>query len=184
MLCDIPTRISMPRLTETLIHVWHETFVVQRRSFISDMRHSGAMLHYRVPKTHRMPGGAESGGALFPQPAAHHRGRTMAEFPRIIAIPFPILFPTFFEIERLQTSNFKSDVWDVRFGQIGRLTVRFNWMSDLRSRRRPISGKVEKRGGERMYLIRGVRMFFLQLGPLRHNLNPHILTFSHAHSTD
>ena len=65
---------------------------------------------YRVAKTHRMPGGAESGGALFPQPAARHRGRTMAEFPRIIAIPFPILFPTFFEIERLQTSNFKSDV--------------------------------------------------------------------------
>ena len=117
----------------------------------------------------------------------------MAEFPRIISIPFPILFPTFCEIGRLQTSNFKSDVWvvrfgqigrlfdgdwmsdlrsrdvqsqtkwkkggekrmaimrsdvwDVRFGQIGRVRVRFIWMSNLRSKRRPISGKVEKGGG-------------------------------------
>jgi len=102
--------------------------------------------HYRVAETHRMPGRAASGGALAPEPAARHRGRTRV--PTDYSQPLCPLFFTLFEIGRLlflrshfnSMSAFKSD---------GRRPISFGETSDLRldvSRveRCPIS----KKGGQ------------------------------------
>ena len=48
---------------------------------------------YRVAKTHRMPGRAAGGGAIAPETAARHRGRTQAL--QILASPFSRFFPLF-----------------------------------------------------------------------------------------
>jgi len=75
-------------------------------------------IQYRVAKTHRMPGRAASGGALAPEPAARHRGRTPGptDFSEFL---FPFFFPL---LLRSDVSHQKSE--------IGHLT-----MSDLRSGR-------------------------------------------------
>jgi len=49
---------------------------------------------YRVAKTHRMPGRAAGGGAIAPETAARHRGRTQSL--QILASPFSRYFFHFF----------------------------------------------------------------------------------------
>jgi len=76
-------------------------------------------LMYKVAKTHRMPGRAASGGALAPEPAARHRGRTPGPTDFSEFIFLFLFFPLYFDIGRLPPK-----FWN-------RTTIHREWMSHV-----------------------------------------------------